>query len=97
MSGSGACRDQYDSWLDDLPAEYAEDVEKVNEHHEVGERGCGVVLHVTGGRLDDVEVWLNTTGGDFDGLAIGGGESRAQALRDAIETLERALKVLKGL
>lgn len=29
--------------------------------------------------------------------AIGGGESRASAIRDAVDTLERALSTLKGL
>lgn len=62
-----------------------------NEHHEVTSGGYG--LHVTG-EDGDVEVWLNA-GVDFNGLAIGGGESRAEAVRDAIETLERALRVLR--
>lgn len=53
----------------------------------------GYSLHVTGGP-DDIEVWLNISI-DFDGIAIGGGQSRKQAVMDAIDTLERAVKVLK--
>lgn len=57
-----------------MSTEYAEDIEQVNERYLVAEDGCGAVLHITGGRLDDVEVWLNV-GGDFIGLAIGGGRA----------------------
>lgn len=80
-----------------MTAEYAEDRERVDERYLVTESGCGSVLHITGGRLDDVEVWLNTTGGNFDGLAIGGGESRRAAVADAITTLEQALARLRRL
>lgn len=75
-----------------MTTEYAEDRERVNEHY-IDINGCN--LHVTGGGADDVEVWLNTEVADFDGICIGGGESRRVAVADAIETLERALGILK--
>lgn len=74
-----------------MTTEYAEDTTRVDEHYtEIN----GRELHVVGG-TDDVEVWLNTEVMDFDGICIGGGESRRAAVADAIETMERALGILK--
>lgn len=74
-----------------MTTEYGEDSERVDEHYDVTEGGYE--LHITGA-LDDVEVWLSLAR-DGDGLAIGGGESRRAAVADAIETLERALGILR--
>lgn len=63
----------------------------INESHDL--RDGDYVLHVTGNE-GDVEVWLNRLV-IFNGIAIGGGESRAGAVRDAIATLEQPLRVLK--
>lgn len=76
-----------------MTIEYAEDITQVDEHFS---QINGRELHVTG-EPDDVEVWLNTEVSDFDGICIGGGESRRAAVGDAIETLEQALAVLRGL
>lgn len=65
--------------------------EKINEHYDV--TSGGYFLHVTG-ESNDVEVWFNMSM-EYDGIAIGGGETRAEAVADAIETLERALGVLR--
>lgn len=73
-----------------MTTEYAEDVTQVNEHYDVNDRD----LHVIG-ESGDVEVWLNMKTADFEGVSIGGGESRRAAVADAIETLERALGILK--
>lgn len=77
-----------------MTIEYAEDQTAVNEHVPVGDGGYEFYLC---GKRGDVEVWLNRGAHNYDGLAIGGGESRAQAIADAIVTLERAVGVLKGL
>lgn len=63
---------------------------EINERHNVN----GYDLHVTG-EDDDVEIWLNTEVADFDGLCIGGGESRQKAVEEAIRTLEGVLGVLR--
>lgn len=62
-----------------------------NEHHEV--TPGGYELHVKGDE-GDYEVWFNLNL-DYDGFCIGGRESRASAVRDACDTLERALKILR--
>lgn len=64
--------------------------EIINEHFKIDD----YELHVTGA-WNDVEVWLNTPVADFDGICIGGGESHRAAVADAIETMERALGILK--
>lgn len=66
--------------------------EKINEHYRVDDT---YEFHVEG-KANDVHVWINI-GTDYNGIAIGGGASRAEAVRDAVETLERALSVLKGV
>lgn len=76
-----------------MTTEYAEDIMRVDERYaEIN----GRELHVIGS-TDDVEVWLNTEVADFDGICIGGGESRKQAIADAITTLEQALAELRRL
>lgn len=42
----------------------------------------------------DFQVWLNTEAMDFDGLCVGSGWSREQAIDDALETFEQCLAVL---
>lgn len=74
-----------------MTIEYTEDQTVINEHYELGETGYN--LHVMG-RDDGIAVWLNLLV-DFNGLAIGGGESRVAAIKDAVETLERAVGVLR--
>lgn len=64
--------------------------EIINEHYDID----GNELHITG-QHGDIEVWLNTEVADFDGVCIGGGESRQEAVTDGIAILERALKALK--
>lgn len=73
-----------------MTPEYTEDTTQVNEHYKVADRE----LHIAG-ESDDVEVWLNTLVEDFDGICVGGGESRVEAVTDAIETLEGALRILR--
>lgn len=64
--------------------------EVINEHLKIDDYD----LHITG-TWNDVEVWLNTPVADFDGLCIGGGQSKRLAVAEAIRTLERALQVLR--
>ena len=73
-----------------MTLEYAEDATNLDETLHLD----GFDLHIVG-EQGDVEVWLNTKVADFDGIAIGGGETRGEAVRDAIETLGKALKTLK--
>jgi len=40
-------------------------------------------------------VWLNTDVGDFDGLCIGCGQSRKEAIDDAIGVFDQGLRKLK--
>lgn len=75
-----------------MTTEYEEDRGQFNENYLLSEDDTIEVL-ITG-TVNDVEVWLNR-GTDYNGLAIGSGESRASAMRDAVDTLERALKVLR--
>lgn len=41
-------------------------------------------------------VWLNTEVSDFDGLVLALGDTRAAAVGDAIDLLERTLTALRG-
>jgi hypothetical protein len=41
-------------------------------------------------------VWLNTEVSDFDGLCIGLGKSRDEAVRDAVSVLKAATEALQG-
>lgn len=54
----------------------------------------GGVLHIAE-REGFYEVWLNTEVSDFDGIHIGEGETRGEALADAIKTLETAIVALR--
>lgn len=79
-----------------MTPEYEEDRERVDEQFSISEGQDdvdGYRLHVTG-TINDVEVWLNS-GMNFNGIAIGGGESRRAAVEDAVRTLEGALGILK--
>lgn len=53
-------------------------------------------IHVVSESANDFEVWLNTPIADFDGLCIGCGETREQAVKDAAIALEQASKALRA-
>lgn len=44
---------------------------------------------------DGWECWLNTESQDFDGLCIGGGSSRDEAVGDAVASLEAVVAFLQ--
>jgi hypothetical protein len=54
----------------------------------------GRVLHAAK-RDGFYEVWLNTEAGDFDGIHIGEGTTRNDAVADAVATLEKATAALQ--
>jgi len=59
--------------------------------------GANVIhLHGPNSREDSFTIWLNTDVADFDGLCIGTGESRAEAVEDAIQVLEDGVRALRG-
>ncbi len=43
----------------------------------------------------DWDVWLEPSGGEFDGVCIGGGATRDAAVQDAVNALEAALAKLQ--
>ena len=53
-------------------------------------------LLIVGEGDDDHEVWLDTEVQDFDGVSIGSGKTRSQAIEDARQALQAALAVLGG-
>lgn len=54
----------------------------------------GHVLHIA--KRDGFhEVWLNTEVADFDGIYIGEGQARSEAVADAVKTLERAVELMQ--
>ena len=55
----------------------------VDELETIARAGAATRLHV----VDGCEVWLDTDIGDCDGLCIGVGDDRAEALRAAIAEL----------
>lgn len=52
-------------------------------------------VHITSEQAGDFEVWLNTGVSDFDGLCIGCGPTREQAVWDAAIVLEQASRALR--
>lgn len=54
----------------------------------------GHVLHIAK-RDGFYEVWLNTEAEDFDGLHIGEGQGRNEAVANAVRALERAIESLQ--
>ena len=56
----------------------------------------GNQIHVSAESENDWQVWLNTDVTDFDGLCIGCGESRQEAVADAIAVLDEGLRVLRA-
>lgn len=64
-----------------------------SERFETNERA----IHIRRENENDWEVWLNTTVSDFDGLCVGSGVSRAQAIADAVELLELITARLRRL
>lgn len=67
----------------------------VDDVETIAREGAATRIHV----IDGVQVWLDTERGECDGLCIGVGDDRAEAIRDAIaelrdrlSDLERALK-----
>lgn len=53
-------------------------------------------IHILSEQPNDFEVWLNTDVGDFDGLCIGCGQSRQEAVAGAINVLDEGLRVLRA-
>lgn len=53
-------------------------------------------LHIASSSPDDFEVWLNTDDGDYDGLCIGCGQSRQEAITSAVEVLREGLGKLES-
>jgi hypothetical protein len=64
-----------------------------NERFETNERA----VHIYKETENDWSVWLNTTVSDFDGLCVGSGVSRAQAISDTVTTLELIVARLRKL
>lgn len=64
----------------------------INERFEVNDRS----VHIKGDP-NDWEVWVNTPVADFDGICVGGGMSRTDAIVDAVRTLELAAARLRKL
>lgn len=68
-----------------------------DEHEEridLSERGYA--LHVIPANLlNDYEVWLNTEVADFDGLCVGVGKTRSEAMTKAAATLEDTALALR--
>jgi hypothetical protein len=52
--------------------------------------------HIVSEAEKDFEVWLNTDISDFDGLCIGCGQTRQDAVNDAVSVLRQALQKLTG-
>jgi hypothetical protein len=81
--------------------DYRPEVERVKTNPVNTERSgnltnYGGAIHICD-RHGEWQVWLNTEARhDFSGLAIGSGATRAEAVRTAVETLERAVEVLQG-
>lgn len=63
-----------------------------NEHLELD----GNNVHILSERPDDYEVWLNTDVGDFDGLCIGCGQTREEAVAGAVAAFDEGLRKLRG-
>lgn len=53
-------------------------------------------IHILSEQPNDFEVWLNTDAGDFDGLCIGYGESRDEAITSALAVLEEGVRALRA-
>lgn len=64
----------------------------INERFEVNDRA----VHISG-NTNDWEVWVNTPVADFDGICVGGGVNRTDAIVDAVRTLELATARLRKL
>lgn len=62
-----------------------------NEHLDLD----GNRIHISSDDPNDFQVWLNTDVGDFDGLCIGCGPTRANAVAQAIGVLEQGVAALK--
>lgn len=56
----------------------------------------GNTIHILSEQPNDFEVWLNTDVGDFDGLCIGCGQSREEAVAGAISVLDEGLRALRA-
>jgi hypothetical protein len=66
------------------------------EYHGMGERESPE-LHIYQDKHDsEFVVWLNTGTADHDGLCIGSGPSRQEAVASAVAVLEWAERVLQG-
>lgn len=52
-------------------------------------------IHISADSDDDWNVWLNTDVDDFDGLCIGCGQSRKEAVAEAISVLDEGLRKLR--
>lgn len=46
------------------------------------------VIHIVEEKTGGVEIWVDVPGAELDGIIVGVGESRAEALTDAVRTLE---------
>lgn len=58
--------------------------------------GKGHSLHVFQEDEDTWSAWLNTETQDFDGLCLGTGKTRSEAVTEAVKTLETATDLLQG-
>jgi hypothetical protein len=56
----------------------------------------GLTLHIIEG-YGEVEIWLDPSTQNYEGVCIGGGVSREDAITDTIAGLEDAVRALKGL
>lgn len=65
------------------------------EHHPIGQTGQPA-LHIFGDEDDGYEVWINTGVCDFDGICVGCGATRQEAIADAVLALERGVELLQG-
>lgn len=67
------------------------------ESEEFHEIGVGYQLHIFKAEEDgEWVVWLNTEASDFDGLVIGKGKTRQEAVAEAMKVVEAMEAVLQG-
>lgn len=72
---------------------------RAEEHYPAPDGGqpeLHIVKDLTDGVVTDVEVWLNTGTADYDGMCIGAGETRDDAIAQAVRSLEWIVATLQG-
>jgi hypothetical protein len=78
------------------PSEQAEGIEMSKLLHDEHIELDSNVIHVLGESSGGFEVWLNTDVADYDGLCIGCGSSRDEAVADAMGVFIQALEKLRS-